>query len=150
MKEETLKTQSTLSIPVLSRGKERFISLYLLWSILDIPIFSSPKITSVLPREPELKARKEVEKVRTIRSFRSHMHTLTMIFFSTVLQCSFNLGKTVFSQNNKQTSNRVTQSTWSQTRDRANFVIKVRESRHKALCCSTIQVSITCTSPVTA
>lgn len=63
MKEETLEIQSALSILVLPRGKEQYIRLYFLWSILEFPIFLCPEIITVLPREPELKASKEQGRV---------------------------------------------------------------------------------------
>lgn len=74
--------------------------------------------------EPEVRAKQE--KLKVMHSFRSH--TITEIFFR-VLLCSFYLGKTVLSQNNKWKNNRVTQSTWSQTRDWVNFIMVTRGSR---------------------
>lgn len=133
MKEETLIIQYAQSTPALSRGKERFISLYLLWSILEISNFLfSYNHLCFAPRTWIRSERGGEQRVRKWCAIQITYTVLALsrILFYTVPLCSFYLDKTELSQNNKWNNNRVTQATWPQTgRDWAHFVVEIRETR---------------------
>lgn len=78
--------------------------------------FILPQSLLFLPPEPELKASKRVKRrVRKRHSDHTYIHvlspSLTRIFFSAVLLCSFYLDETELPRDNKWNKNTVTEST---------------------------------------
>lgn len=125
--------------------------------------FILPQSLLFLPPEPELKASKRVKRRARKRMWCHPGHTyvhvlspsLTRIFFSAVLLCSFHLDETELPRDNKWNKNTVTESTLPQKRrDWVQFVVEIRESwqyRTSRPIWSLYAAShTTCSSPITS